>query len=78
MKLSAIANDFAANANDIEVNPQVWSNLKEAITTSSGFDKWQSTRHEQPASTKTENVIQDGVDDLVRTYLRETLETLAY
>jgi len=51
---------------------QTWDSLKEAIGTSSGFQRWQLERNfeNQP-----ENV---SLDQQVRSYLRETLETLAY
>ncbi len=50
----------------------VWSSLKQAITTSSGFQRWQLERqyHESLGST--------SLDEQVRHYLRETLATLAY
>lgn len=81
MNLSSTAN----NPND----PQVWSNLKQAIATSSGFDKWQHSRDVDPKlDSNVESltnepcslpIVQEvGLDDLVRSYLRETLETLAY
>jgi hypothetical protein len=81
MNLSSTAN----NSND----PQVWSNLKQAIATSSGFDKWQHSRDVDPTlDSKVDNLTEEslslpivqevGLDDLVRSYLRETLETLAY
>lgn len=47
----------------------IWENLKEAIATSSGFQRWQQEREA------------DSVNNLelnVRRYLKETLETLAY
>ena len=50
---------------------QVWDSLKRAIASSSGFQRWQvecPSDNEQPLSQ----------DQLVRRYLRETLETLAY
>ncbi|MEM9770604.1 MAG: hypothetical protein AAF889_03215 [Cyanobacteria bacterium P01_D01_bin.73] len=47
----------------------IWQNLKEAIAASSGFQQWQQER---------DNAATDTVDHLVRLYLRETLETLAY
>ena len=56
----------AATADDAAI----WQNLKEAIATSSGFQQW---TQEQPTQAKA-----DTVDRLVRRYLRETLETLAY
>jgi hypothetical protein len=50
-------------------NPQ-WAQLKTAITNSSGFKQWEGQVEtvEEPKD----------VDRLVRKYLRETLETLAY
>lgn len=47
----------------------IWLNLQKAIAKSSGFKRW---RQEQ-TSTKEENL-----DVLIRRYLEETLETLAY
>jgi len=84
MNLSSTAN----NTND----PQVWSNLKQAIATSSGFDKWQHSREVDPKlgskandhndlkleSCNLPSAQESKLDDLVRSYLRETLETLAY
>jgi len=49
----------------------VWSSLKRAIAASSGFERWKS---ELPAG----ELDRTPLDDLVRRYLRETLETLAY
>lgn len=52
---------------------QIWHDLKQAITISSGFHRW-----------KQERAIDDqlhlnmNLDQQVRSYLRETLETLAY
>jgi hypothetical protein len=76
MNLSSTANDLAMPLHEAANDPKVWSHLKQAIATSSGFDKWQRSRHGDP---KDVLVYQEGVlDDLVRSYLRETLETLAY
>lgn len=50
----------------------VWQSLKEAIATSSGFQRWQ----EQQQSNS--SVTEANIDIKVRRYLRETLETLAY
>ena len=58
----------AATANTDDA--AIWQNLKEAIATSSGFQQWK-----QEQSTEQTN---NTVDSLVRRYLRETLETLAY
>ncbi len=48
---------------------KIWSNLRSAIATSSGFKRWQQ---EQDLSE------QSDLDLIVRRYLKETLETLAY
>ncbi|MBE9078821.1 hypothetical protein IQ241_16220 [Romeria aff. gracilis LEGE 07310] len=50
---------------------ELWQNLKSAIANSSGFRSWRS---EQPADL----LETTPLDPLVRLYLRETLETLAY
>jgi hypothetical protein len=51
---------------------QVWESLKQAISDSSGFKRWQIER-------EGEKQLQGlSVDMLVHKYLRETLETLAY
>ncbi|OIP77689.1 MAG: hypothetical protein AUK48_03455 [Oscillatoriales cyanobacterium CG2_30_44_21] len=80
MNSSSILNELSIPLHEAEKNPQVWGNLKQLIATSSGFDKWQRSRITEPicdsqiVTTPQENVL----DDLVRSYLRETLETLAY
>lgn len=75
MNLSSTVNDLALPLREAAKDPKVWSDLKKAIATSSGFDKWQRSRHGEPEIL----VVQEGaLDDLVRSYLRETLETLAY
>lgn len=50
---------------------QLWQSLKSAISTSSGFQSWRS---EQPTSMKSST----STEQMIRLYLRETLETLAY
>ena len=77
MNLSSTINDLdLPSLNEATKDPKVWSHLKQAIATSSGFDKWQRSRHGDPNDIL---VLQESVlDDLVRSYLRETLETLAY
>ncbi|MFP4133337.1 MAG: hypothetical protein ACLFQP_05495 [Halothece sp.] len=54
-----------------EKDQATWENLRCAIAASSGFKSWQL-----------ENGVicdsQKNLDEQVRTYLRETLETLAY
>lgn len=47
---------------------QIWQGLKLAIANSSGFQRWKLENHRQ----------EEASDQLVRLYLRETLETLAY
>ncbi|MGL5061148.1 MAG: hypothetical protein ACRC62_14340 [Microcoleus sp.] len=51
---------------------QIWDSLKEAIGSSSGFQRWQLERN---FDSQPENA---SLDPQVRAYLRETLETLAY
>jgi hypothetical protein len=51
---------------------QIWHGLKQAIAASSGFQSWQ---RERGASVAVGDL---SLDVLVRRYLRETLETLAY
>jgi hypothetical protein len=53
-------------------NSDIWHNLKQAIATSSGFKRWQL---ERSVDGKFNSL---SLDTLVRSYLRETLETLAY
>jgi hypothetical protein len=50
---------------------QIWTHLKTAIANSSGFKRWTSEQQLAPVNEST-------ADPLVRRYLRETLETLAY
>jgi hypothetical protein len=51
---------------------EIWQSLKQAISTSSGFQRWQLERNLDSQCAAL------GLDTLVRRYLRETLETLAY
>ena len=48
---------------------EIWSNLRSVIAKSSGFKRWQQ---EQGINEQSE------LDLMVRRYLKETLETLAY
>lgn len=50
-------------------NGEIWSNLKQAIANSSGFQNWQQARDTDP---------RENLDTQVRRYLEETLATLAY
>ncbi len=49
---------------------QIWQDLKYAISTSSGFQRWQLELEHQLQGLR--------LDQQVQRYLRETLETLAY
>ena len=49
----------------------IWHSLKQAIVNSSGFERWQ---YEQSP----EKIQGISLDQLVSSYLRETLEALAY
>lgn len=53
-------------------DPSIWDSLKQAIAASSGFKRWQL---ERSTDGKLERL---NLDNRVRHYLRETLETLAY
>jgi len=50
----------------------IWENLRNAIAQSSGFASWQIENGVQDSES------QETLDEQVRNYLRETLETLAY
>lgn len=52
-------------------NNETWANLREAIASSSGFQGWKQQQPSPMLETQ-------SLDKLVRCYLRETLETLAY
>lgn len=63
----------ATNIRQFSEDSQIWNDLKGAIASSSGFQRW---RHEQISH---EAQIQNlSLDHQVSRYLRETLETLAY
>ena len=50
---------------------EIWASLREAIASSSGFQGWKQQQGDRSLETQ-------SLDKLVRRYLRETLETLAY
>ncbi len=50
---------------------QYWQELKQAIASTSGYKRWIVERHGEVQT-------QDSPDKLVKLYLRQTLETLAY
>lgn len=66
-----MANLSSAEPSHAAQNSDMWQSLKNAIAQSSGFQSWRS---EQLKSITTS--ISD--EQLVRLYLRDTLETLAY
>jgi hypothetical protein len=70
---SAILRDMPQNLLNLPGDSEIWTSLKQAIAASSGFQRWQLEQREDEVS-QTES----GLDDLIRRYLRETLETLAY
>ena len=80
MNLSSTANDLALPLHEAAKDPKVWSHLKQAIASSSGFDKWQRSRDIGVKNDSKDILVspESVLDDLVRSYLRETLETLAY
>jgi hypothetical protein len=57
---------------DLPEDSEIWTSLKQSISASSGFQRWQAERHTQ------EQLSTSGLETLIRRYLRETLETLAY
>jgi hypothetical protein len=66
-----MANSSASNLTEQSVE-LFWPQLKQAIATSSGFKRWVAERgvDRQEADS--------SADALVMSYLRQTLETLAY
>ncbi|XGV97292.1 MAG: hypothetical protein ACAF41_31780 [Leptolyngbya sp. BL-A-14] len=56
----------------LPADSEIWHNLKQAIATSSGFERWRLERNTDGRLSGL------NLDHLVRYYLRETLETLAY
>lgn len=53
-------------------NEQIWSHLRQAISSSSGFQRWRLERQIEKQDTDL------TLEQQVSYYLRETLETLAY
>jgi hypothetical protein len=68
---AAIAVSRSADSRALSDHARIWSSLRSAIASSSGFRSWKGELSEG----ETDNV---SLDYLVRRYLRETLETLAY
>ncbi len=53
-----------------DAKSEVWESLQQAIADCSGFQQWQAQQEEDTDV--------ESLDQQVRSYLRETLETLAY
>lgn len=62
----------ASASSQFSEDTQIWDSLKQAISASSGFQRWQL---EHPVDDQLRG---GSLDSRVRCYLRETLETLAY
>lgn len=57
----------------------IWDSLKRAIATSSGFQRWRTEQDfAEQSSASEDSQTEDGLEQLVSRYLRETLATLAY
>ncbi|PSF36674.1 hypothetical protein C7H19_13445 [Aphanothece hegewaldii CCALA 016] len=74
----------------LEHEQNLWENLKQAIAASSGFKRWQEEQEvigtlpckdsacdDRPVAVN-EQIKEDNLDERVNSYLRETLEALAY
>jgi hypothetical protein len=67
-----MATSATSESSQFSQDSQIWDNLKQAIASSSGFQRWQ-------LENRVGESLQDyNLDSRVRRYLRETLETLAY
>lgn len=64
-----MTNFTIASQDESNQDHAIWLNLQKAISQSSGFKRWQQEQT---------NLKQESLDILVRRYLEETLETLAY
>lgn len=60
----------ASSDRQFSADTEIWYNLKCAISTSSGFQRWQLEPNAQ--------LQEISLEQQVQRYLRETLETLAY
>jgi hypothetical protein len=61
----------STNSISLSDHARIWYSLKNAIASSSGFNSWKGELPLAEAEAA-------PLDQLVRRYLRETLETLAY
>ena len=62
-------NSIISSADRREQDREIWFSLRQAIAKSSGFQSWQLERNIDTQLT---------LDEQVKHYLKETLETLAY
>ncbi|MEE3715680.1 hypothetical protein V2H45_02850 [Tumidithrix elongata RA019] len=76
MSISIGGTGAARQFQGLSTDSATWQNLKQVIASSSGFDKWQRSRETSVESAERSN--DTYLDELVASYLRETLETLAY
>jgi hypothetical protein len=67
-----MASSTISKSRQFSEDSKIWDSLKQAIASSSGFERWQI---ERPMEGQLKN---NNLDTQVRRYLRETLETLAY
>ena len=64
---------FQSKSSDgMSADESFWPQLKLAISSTSGFHRWATEKGVNLKSQETD------VDDLIHSYLRQTLETLAY
>jgi hypothetical protein len=73
--VSPLYKEPLAQADSVDFLPEdseIWAHLKQAIATSSGFQRWEQERDADPQFTGL------SLEHRIRRYLRETLETLAY
>lgn len=67
-----MSDSIIAEQRQFDGDPKIWESLKQAIAKTSGFECWQQE------NTPDEELDRDSLDRKVTSYLRETLETLAY
>ena len=70
--LEANHHPTSMNPSTLSSSEQLWEHLQQAIASSSGFQQWQ----EEQLSKEKESL--KDLESQVCSYLRETLETLAY
>ncbi|MFN5855686.1 MAG: hypothetical protein ACK456_07270 [Pseudanabaenaceae cyanobacterium] len=70
MPLNNLATENLGSKDGSMTQDVTWHNLRQVIAASSGFETWSDSR--------AVGTVDRNLDELVRRYLRETLETLAY